>query len=463
LHAASDSHVWKLTAKENPTMKQLGDERGQATIMMSFMMATFLFGFVALAVDVQHMFAEKRMAQAAADAAALAAAEELGNGTSEQNAANAMATANGFNTSAATNPATVTLTTLTSSNYDGSTATLVSNSYVKAVVSQAVPTFFLGALNHQSTMTVSATAVAGGGLSSPSCVCLEGASGMDLNLSNNAKMTATGCGVTIDSSSSNAVGIVGGAKLTAQVIGSVSTNWDNSGNINNGGSIGSGTDVVQGISSSCAPTLPPVPTYNPAQCTADPTSHYYGGQSYSVGPGSTYSTTQQSGTTVCYTSLTVGQNNEAVNLNPGIYVISNGSLHFESGANNVSNTGGNGVIFYLTGTASVTIDNNANVNLTAPSSGTYAGALILQDPGSTTTPTRTADTQTLSIQGGSNANFNGIIYAPTAEVHLGNGSGTTFTADIVASTLVMDGGGTLSSSSTANFGTMNVSTAKLTQ
>jgi hypothetical protein len=159
----------------------------------------------------------------------------------------------------------------------------------------------------------------------------------------------------------------------------------------------------------------------------------------------------------------VGQNNEAVNLNPGIYVISNGSLHFESGANNVSNTGGNGVIFYLTGTASVTIDNNANVNLTAPSSGTYAGALILQDPGSTTTPTRTADTQTLSIQGGSNANFNGIIYAPTAEVHLGNGSGTTFTADIVASTLVMDGGGTLSSSSTANFGTMNVSTAKLTQ
>jgi hypothetical protein len=60
-----------------------------------------------------------------------------------------------------------------------------------------------------------------------------------------------------------------------------------------------------------------------------------------------------------------------VNLNPGVYVISNGELHFESGANNASNTGGNGVFFYLVGTASLVIDNGANVNLTAPSSGTY--------------------------------------------------------------------------------------------
>jgi hypothetical protein len=150
----------------------------------------------------------------------------------------------------------------------------------------------------------------------------------------------------------------------------------------------------------------------------------------------------------------VGTNNDKVNLNPGIYVINGGTLHFESGNSNASNTGGNGVFFYLVGNANLVIDNGANVNLTAPNSGTYAGALIFQDP---------ADTQTLSIQGGSNTSFNGAVYAPTAGVTLGNGSGTAIDADLVAKTLTMNGGGTLSSSATSNFGTLNISVAKVTE
>jgi hypothetical protein len=234
----------------------------------------------------------------------------------------------------------------------------------------------------------------------------------------------------------------------------VSSTWSEASQVNNGGSINANTKIVTGISTSCAPPLPTVPTYNSGQCGADPLTHFgNGGSSYSVGPSSLYSTTQTGGL-VCYTSLTVGSNNDTVNLNPGIYVISNGELHFESGANNSSNTGGNGVFFYLVGTASLVIDNGANVNLTAPSSGTYSGILVFQD---------SADTAALSIQGGSNTSFNGAIYAPSSNVTLGNGSGTAIDADLVAKTLTMNGGGTLSSTATSNFGTLNISVAKLTE
>ena len=69
----------------------------------------------------------------------------------------------------------------------------------------------------------------------------------------------------------------------------------------------------------------------------------------------------------------------------------------------------------------------------------------------------------MSVQGGSNASINGAIYAPTSNVTLGNGSGTAIDADLVAKTLTMNGGGTLNSTATSNFGTLNISVAKLTE
>jgi hypothetical protein len=267
-------------------------------------------------------------------------------------------------------------------------------------------------------------------------------------------LTATGCGITADSSGSDAIGVVGGSTLSATSLGTVSTTWDNSSNINNGGSISSGTTIVQGISTRCSPALPAVPSYNASECTADPIGSQQGGATYSVGPGSANSTTQ-GGNLVCYTSLNIGSNGDKVTLNPGIYVISGGALTFASGANSVSNLGGNGVFFYLTGSASLTIANGANVSLTAPSSGTYSGDLVVQ---------AAADTQAISIAGGANTSFNGTIYAPSAAVTLSNGSSTTITADIVATSLTLTGGGTLSSAAgSSSMGTMNISVAKITQ
>jgi Flp pilus assembly protein TadG len=430
----------------------LRSESGQSIPIMALVMGTFLFGFIAVAIDGGNLLHKRRLAQAAADAAAVAAAEEVVGGdgaTDEQNAANAVAKLNGFDTTLAKNPAVVTISTPGSGNYSGST------SYLQVIVSQPISTYFAGVIKLGPTITVSGRGVAAANQVAPTCVCLEGTTGMDLNMSNNAKLSDTGCGVTVDSSSSTAAQIIGSANVTASSIGSISTNWYPSG-VNNGGTVGSGTKVVQGISTSCGPPLPTIPTYSTSSCGADPLTHYgNGGSSYSVGPNSNASyTTTQSGNLACYTSLTVGANGDAVNLNSGIYVIYGGSLHFESGANNASNTGGSGVFFYLVNGASLTIDNGANVNLTAATSGTYAGTLIYQDA---------ADTNALSIQGGSNVSFNGAIYASGAAVTLGNGSGTAIDANIAAKSLTMNGGGTLNSSATSGFGTLGPSVAKLTE
>jgi Flp pilus assembly protein TadG len=434
------------------------DDSGQTLLPFAIFMGIVGLGLLAFAVDVGYFFHERRMAQSAADAAAIAYAEEqaAGDSSNAQSAANAAAALNGFNPSATVNPATVTPTTLSSGNYSSSASGAPSDWY-QVTVSQSVPSFFMGGFNRSfGTVTISASATASGGQSSPTCVCLEGTSGMDLNMSNNSKVNAQSCGVTVDSSSNNAIGIVGSASLCASSVAAIASSWDNSGNINNDGSVCSSAGIVQGLASGCAPPLPTAPTV--PTCVSDPTGGAWG--TYTVGP--------TSGGTVCYTSLAVGANGATVTLNPGVYVINGGELHFESGANNASNQGGNGVFFYLENGASLVIDNGANVNLvsggaaengggTAPSvgsSGAYNGILFYQ---------ATSDTSNFSVQGGSSMYLNGAIYTPGAAITLGNGSGSTVMADIVAKTMTTNGGGTLTVSPNANLGTYNTSTAKLSQ
>ncbi len=86
------------------TMKKLRDESGQTLVFVAFFMGLLALGFVAFALDVGALFREKRMAQSAAQAAAVAAAEEVGYGNTanEQAVANAMAKLNGFDTTLAT-------------------------------------------------------------------------------------------------------------------------------------------------------------------------------------------------------------------------------------------------------------------------------------------------------------------------------------------------------------------------
>jgi len=432
-------------AKRCP-VRSAGDESGQAVVVVVVVVGLLAVGFLGLALDAGYLFREKRMAQSAADAAAVAAAEEIASGNSgnEQLVANAVAKLNGFDTALATNPATVTLTTPSGGNFSGA-------AYVSATVSKPVQTFFAGAFNSRlATETVSATSTAGGGQLSQTCVCLGGTSGETLNMSNGTRLTASGCGIVANSSSASAIGVTGGSTLTAASVGLASTSWVEANNVTGGSSL-TGT-VVQGVAS-CAPSLPPAPTYS--TCLPNPGGNW---GTFTWGPSSPTGT-------ICYSSLTVGANGSTCTLNPGIYVIT-GTLHFESGASGHSNLGGNGVFFYLTGSANLVIDNGANVNLvagnsaelgggTAPDLGVYDGIAIYQ---------ATGDTSGITIQGGSSSYIGGAVYAPSAAIALGNGSSMTYPiGGIYATSLTMNGGGVLNVTQDTNEGSVMMGSPKLVQ
>ena len=429
------------------TMKKLRDESGQTVVFVAVFMAMLALGFVAFALDVGVLFREKRMAQAAAQAAAVAAAEEAGYGntTNEQAVANAAAKLNGFDTTLGTNPATVTLTVPTTGNFTGS--------YVQATVRMPIHTTFLGAISHgMITVPVSATAIAGGGISTQTCVCTTG----NFSITGGSTLNAPGCGIFNNSSSSSSIQMSGGSTLNASSLGSAATGWypcnlgisggcDDSGDTINVPVAG----IVQGVSTSCTATLPAAPSFNPANCLANPGVSY---GTYTFGPANANST-------ICYKALTVGANGSTCTLNPGIYVIYNGELHFTGNPN----LGGNGVFFYLTGTASLVMDGGANVNLvsggatengggTAPVVGSYDGVLIYQDP---------SDTSAMTFSGGSQSFINGAIIAPSSAITINGGSGATvMEGGISANSLTLTGGAVVKAILDTNEGSLAVYSSK---
>jgi hypothetical protein len=416
-------------------------ERGQATVLLCAVLGLVMVGFVALAVDVGYFFHVKRMAQAAADAAAMAAAEEMiaGNSQNEQTVANVMAKMNGFDTTRPINPATVSVSVPTSGNYAGS------SSYVQVVVSKPVPALFFSAFKNNATLlTVSARAVAGGGQSSPTCICIEAPTGAGLSMSNGASLTANNCGVTVDSSGSNAVGITGNSQLSALSLGTVSSSWDNSNNINNNGAISSSTHVVQGIGTQCKPVLTAPTLPNGIPCYDNPIQGWTAANSYT----GAY-TLPQSGETamsgvVCFNSLDTS-NSASVSFLPGYTYYIKGNFNTGGGA---PLTGSN-VTFYVGGT--VNIANGVTSNLSAPTVSGVPQTLFYVMGNSVT------------IQGGSNSAFSGLIYAPNAAVTLNNGTGTTINMDYISQSLSISGGATATSYATANLGTFNISVAKITE
>jgi Flp pilus assembly protein TadG len=454
--------------KEPRMMKVLKEESGQTLVVVTIFMSLVAVGFLALALDTGYLFRERRMVQSAADAAAVAAAEEVatGNSSNKQAVANAMAKLNGFDTTLAKNPAVVTFPT--------PTGVFSGSNYVAVTVSKPIPTFFMAAFSSKlATETVSATATAGGGQLSQTCVCLNGGSGRTLYVSGGSHLNATSCGIVDNSNASNGVAVDGGSSLSAGSLGlSSSSTWTAS-NIS-GASGWAASEVTGGASetlngvlngtpvpgvASCAPTLPPTPTYDSTRCAADPGGSYKSPCSFS--PASYAASGAKMGG--CYSGLTVGTGSASCTLGPGIYVVT-GQLSFIDTAN----SGGNGVFFYLTSTASLSISNGGSPNLvaggsmekdgvtSAPSLGAgYDGMAIYQASG---------NAKPLVINGGSNSYINGAIYAPSAAVTASNGSTMLLpVGGIYAKSLSVIGGTTLNVIQDTNEGAVSIGSPKLVQ
>jgi Flp pilus assembly protein TadG len=369
-------------------MKKLRDESGQALIISALCM-TCLIGFVALAADVGVMFRQKRMAQTAADAAAVAGALEITyNLGSIANAGQAAAVQNGFTDGS--NGATVIVRQGPASGPHAGNL-----NYVEAIVSRTQPTLFMslfGVLN----MTPTARAVAQNGGSSYSCVYILAPTGpATMDLQGSFNVTAPNCGIIVDSTDPGALSFTGkGGSLTAGSVGVV------------GGCTGKCSDSTPAPVTGIVPQSDPlgnhaIPDPTKLTCSAAPSNKLTGTLSAPAGG------------IVCY-SGNVTLNN--VTLGAGTYVFT-GNVTLSGTVSTPQPTSGNpsngSTIDINSGTLS--ISTGTTLSLYAPLSGTYQGIALIE-PSTNSNP--------ITIQkGDASGLIDGIIYAPSAELFLQDSGG----------------------------------------
>jgi hypothetical protein len=366
-----------------------------------------VLAFLGLAIDVGYEQYVKTQMQAAADAAALGGALELkASGASNLvTSAKGDAAINGFTDGQ--NSVTVTVNNPPATGYSTSDSTAV-----EVLISQTVPTYFMQVLGFSSS-NIQARAVARMGSGGTSCFfVLDPSMSGALNVNNGVTATIS-CGVIIDSSNSTALIVTGGSHLNAPYIG-----------------VTGGYTVNNGSSTNPTPSVGVAAASNPLASLPTPTVGACTYTNINIGNGIT--TTLNPGT---YCGLTIG-GGSTVTLNSGMYVLKGSGFNINGGAH-VTGTGVTFYNSYASGYAykPFVFDNGTTISLTAPTTGSYAGILLFQDP-------TVVSSLRNSFAGGTNLTLTGTIYFPTTGVDFSNGANAAYTI-LVADNVNFTGGVTL--------------------
>jgi Flp pilus assembly protein TadG len=390
--------------------------RGQVFVIISLALAA-LMGISALAVDVGELWTTRRLMQNAADAAAMAGADEVaidGSKAQVTAAAKAASAQNGFTDGSSTLASSSKVSVAVYEPPQSGPYATNSNA-VQVVVSQTQPTYFIRVLGWQN-VPVSTVAV-GLTVSGGSCVYA-----LDPTASGTINVTGTGnfnsaCGLYDNSdNSSSALIVSGGGVLQAPLVGVVGgTTIDGGGSSPPSTGIAAFGDPLAWVSE---PTVGACTSYHMQNISTSQTLNpglYCGGLKLNAGANVTF--------------------------NPGTYIMNGGGLVILAGATAT----GSSVTFYLTGQntsngspnayGGVQIAGSSNVNLSAPcdsSSGGIEGMLFFQDR---------AMTKGMGsvINGGSTSYFSGTLYFPTTALSYSGSSGSNQYTLIVSDTLTVAG------------------------
>jgi hypothetical protein len=304
---------------------------------------------------------------------------------------------------------------------------------VEAVVAAVQPTYFMRVLG-VSRQSVSARAVATNlGGANGACLYVLGAPSNSIegvNINGSATLNAPTCGI-VDNGNFNTKG----NKLTV--------------NCSTFGLSGSVDASGPGGTVSCPETENMPFAADPLSYLTPPCSPCTGGTSISIagnggynGSGVTYSNGVYTVSPGTYTSLSIsgtGAGNTVV-FSPGTYVFNGGGLTIPGNAN----VSGTGVTFYFTNTATISVTGTPTIQLTAPSSGDYAGILMYQDPNDTNVgPNPNGPT----ISGNSGSLYDGVLYFPSDQLTFGGSSSGSSqgygVAMVVAQSLALSGNPTV--------------------
>lgn len=131
--------------------------------------------------------------------------------------------------------------------------------------------------------------------------------------------------------------------------------------------------------------------------------------------------------------------NGLIDLTPGTYIIDGGVLR----SNGNSTISGSGVTFYLANNATVSLNGNAYLNLSAPTTGTYQSILFFGSRSN-------SYSSGLSLNGTADSTMTGVIYAPAQPVdYIGDMEGSNGCTQIVARKVNWKGNATLATDCSA--------------
>jgi Flp pilus assembly protein TadG len=365
------------------------------------------------AVDFQRVASTRARLQAALDAGAIAAAEQPNLSQFQRQAL-------------AQNTISANLGTLASQLNLTVSETEPATNYYKVTASASLPTTFMKLANLDSVAISAHSAakaiVTTSGVGGSGCVLSLDTSAIDsLWDIGNASVVLTGCDMFDNSNSSDALDVGGSATLSARSVA-----------------------VTGGVSGLSKITTTAGVMANTGTAVADP----YASTPTPAYSGCNYNSYSAQGVVTLNPGVYCGglsvNAGAVVTLNPGLYVFDQGSFTVNGQATVTNSTGPSqldGVTLAFTSStmsnyATATINGGANLNLTAPKSGSTSGGV----PGVLFYGDRNMPVGTsFKLNGGSTQNFTGAIYLPKAALSYAGGASSTGCTQLVADTIKFTG------------------------
>lgn len=408
----------------------LRDTSGNALILSAFAL-TVLIGAAGLATDTIQWTLWKRQMQRAADSAALAGAlTKAQGGTAATSAGVELDRYNALFSGFAAQPARTIEGTA-----GPSTGPFAGDARAMRVALQVSRTLPFSSFFTSAAPMIRAEATAAAVSFGEYCVIsLEPTSATGVTLWGST-VANLGCGIASNSQGATAINAGGSSTITASPVSAV-------GGIPQTSNYATGTTFNPYTIAQPDP-FAGLPTPAPSSCSGQ----------LSVGANQTRRISNSSGES-CYRGMDLKGN---VTFDPGIYYIdgsTNGTLDIGSQA--VVNAPG--VVFILTTTgtdysrvATVNMNGGAQLNLTAPTTGTYAGIMMYQDRRALLGPNN-------FINGNSSSVYQGAIYMPSQAVQFTGTTGmTTDCVQIVARQITFTGNSSISNTCPANSGSHSIS------
>lgn len=349
-----------------------GDRSGSAMILGALVLPILIL-VAGMAVDYGSASSSATRLQEMADAAAIAAAKELVLANADQDQLESVAELS-IETNFAANPRDVlqSVNVVTMANPSANTITVE----ISAMHDNA----FGGFLNPAQTQIIRrSTAQALSGIKL--CVLgLDQSVKGAIKMEDSSQITAEQCAVYSNSSDNQAIQAASGATVTADLICAV-------------GGVGSGASYTPAPLTDCPQVDDPLASRpGPSLSSCDETNFVLAGGTVSLSPG-------------VYCGGIEIKSAANVTFEPGIYIISDGSLQVKD----TSTIYGEHVGFYFTGSGSgMNLTRDTSISLTAPKDGELAGLLFFRDQSDA------SSSATFRIESNDARTLLGTIYLPGA-------------------------------------------------